>query len=215
VRDELRSYVLAHLGETAGILVVDETGFVKKGKKSAGVAPQYGGTAGGRANCQIGVFLLYASPNGAAFIDREVYLPDEWTQDRVRCREAGIPDAVAVDGPARGRWEVARRYRPELVDAEDRRACGRRGVERDDGGPFGTKSGSLLLAHSRVRRQRTPRGGRCAVPDCARPASRARALQRSRCPTSTPAHPPDLARPVPRSARRSACPAVALAPRPG
>jgi SRSO17 transposase len=93
-RDELRSYVLAHLGETAGILVVDETGFLKKGKKSAGVAPQYSGTAGGRANCQIGVFLLYASPKGAAFIDRELYLPDEWTQDRVRCREAGIPDAV-------------------------------------------------------------------------------------------------------------------------
>ena len=61
VRNELRSYVLAHLGEEAGILVVDETGFLKKGKKSAGVAPQYSGTAGGRANCQIGVFLLYAS----------------------------------------------------------------------------------------------------------------------------------------------------------
>jgi len=94
VRDDLRTYVLAHLGEEADILVVDETGFLKKGRKSAGVAPQYSGTAGGRANCQIGVFLLYASPKGAAFIDRELYLPDEWTQDRVRCREAGIPDAV-------------------------------------------------------------------------------------------------------------------------
>jgi SRSO17 transposase len=93
VRNELRSYVLAHLGEEAGILVVDETGFLKKGKKSAGVAPQYSGTAGGRANCQIGVFLLYASAQGAAFIDRELYLPEEWTADRVRCREAGIPDA--------------------------------------------------------------------------------------------------------------------------
>src|SRR5258707_10835230 len=93
-RDELRSYVLAHLGEKAGILVVDETGFLKKGKKSAGVAPQYSGTAGGRANCQIGVFLLYASPKGAAFIDRELYLPEVWSEDRVRCRESGIPDAV-------------------------------------------------------------------------------------------------------------------------
>src|SRR5258706_4135204 len=93
-RNELRSYVLAHLGEEAGILVVDETGFLKKGKKSAGVAPQYSGTAGGRANCQIDVFLLYASAQGAAFIDRELYLPEEWTADRVRCREAGIPDAV-------------------------------------------------------------------------------------------------------------------------
>jgi SRSO17 transposase len=95
VRDELRAYVLEHLGEEAGVLVVDETGFLKKGKKSAGVAPQYSGTAGGRANCQIGVFLLYASSKGAAFIDRKLYLPEEWTQDRVRCREAGIPDAVS------------------------------------------------------------------------------------------------------------------------
>jgi SRSO17 transposase len=98
-RDELRSYVLAHVGETADILVVDETGCLKKGKQSAGVAPQYsgtGGTAGGRANCQIGVFLLSARPKGAAFIERELYLPDAWTQDRVRCREAGIPDAVGL-----------------------------------------------------------------------------------------------------------------------
>jgi SRSO17 transposase len=75
VRDDLRTYVLEYLGEEAGILVVDETGFLKKGKKSAGVAPQYSGTAGGRANCQIGVFLLYASPKGAAFLDRDLYLP--------------------------------------------------------------------------------------------------------------------------------------------
>src|SRR5258707_13838045 len=76
------------------MLVVNETGFLNKGKKSAGVAPQYSGTAGGRANCQIGVFLLYASPKGAAFIDRELYLPEVWSEDRVRCRESGIPDAV-------------------------------------------------------------------------------------------------------------------------
>jgi SRSO17 transposase len=94
VRDDLRRYVLEYLGEEAGILVVDETGFLKKGKKSAGVAPQYSGTAGGRANCQIGVFLLYASPKGAAFLDRDLYLPDEWTLDRVRCREAGVPETV-------------------------------------------------------------------------------------------------------------------------
>jgi SRSO17 transposase len=94
VRDDLRTYILAHLGADRGVLVVDETGLLKKGKKSAGVAPQYSGTAGGRANCQIGVFLLYASHTGAAFIDRELYLPDEWTEDRVRCREAGIPSSV-------------------------------------------------------------------------------------------------------------------------
>src|SRR5229473_6601296 len=94
VRDELRSYVIEQLGETDGILVVDETGFLKKGKKSAGVARQYSGTAGRRENCQVGVFLLYASTQGQAFIDRALYLPEEWTGDRVRCREAGIPDEV-------------------------------------------------------------------------------------------------------------------------
>src|SRR6266568_7819770 len=94
VRDELRAYVIEQLGEADGILVVDETGFIKKGKKSAGVARQYSGTAGRRENSQIGVFLLYASSQGAGFLDRELYLPQEWTVDRVRCREAGIPDEV-------------------------------------------------------------------------------------------------------------------------
>jgi SRSO17 transposase len=95
VRDELRTYVIEQLGEPGGMLVVDETGFVKKGKKSAGVARQYSGTAGRRENSQIGVFLSYASSRGAAFIDRALYLPEEWTADRVRCREAGVPDEVA------------------------------------------------------------------------------------------------------------------------
>src|SRR6266571_2732540 len=94
VRDDLRAYVMEHLGETGGILVVDETGFLKKGKKSAGAARQYSGTAGRRENCQVGVFLVYANSKGHAFIDRALYLPEEWTQDRVRCREAGIPDEV-------------------------------------------------------------------------------------------------------------------------
>ena len=84
VRDDLRAYVIEHLGEAGGILVVDETGFVKKGKKSAGVARQYSGTAGRRENSQVGVFLLYASSKGYAFIDRALYLPEEWTEDRVR-----------------------------------------------------------------------------------------------------------------------------------
>jgi SRSO17 transposase len=94
VRDDLRAYVIEHLGEPGGILVLDETGFIKKGKKSAGVARQYSGTAGRRENSQIGVFLLYASSQGAAFVDRELYLPEEWMVDRVRCRQAGIADEV-------------------------------------------------------------------------------------------------------------------------
>src|SRR5579885_597031 len=94
VRDDLRAYVAEHLGEENAVFVVDETGFVKKGKKSAGVARQYSGTAGRRENSQVGVFLLYASSRGAAFLDRALYLPEEWMSDRVRCREAGISDSV-------------------------------------------------------------------------------------------------------------------------
>ncbi len=94
VRDDLRVYVTEHLAEENGMLVVDETGFIKKGKKSAGVARQYSGTAGRRENSQVGVFVLYASSHGAAFVDRELYLPEEWMIDRVRCREAGIADEV-------------------------------------------------------------------------------------------------------------------------
>lgn len=95
VRDDLRAYVIEHLGEPGGTLVADETGFLKKGRKSAGVARQDSGTAGRRENSQIGVFLSYVSTKGAAFIDRMLDLPNEWTQDRVRCREAGIGDDVA------------------------------------------------------------------------------------------------------------------------
>jgi SRSO17 transposase len=96
VRDVLRTYVVAHLGDaTSGVLVVDETGFLKKGTKSAGVARQYSGTAGRRENQQIGVFLLYASDRGAAFIDRALYLPDEWVGDAARQQEAHIPADVA------------------------------------------------------------------------------------------------------------------------
>jgi SRSO17 transposase len=76
------------------VLVVDETGFLKKGTKSAGVQRQYSGTAGRIENCQIGVFLAYASSRGHALIDRELYLPQGWTDDRPRRREAGIPDQV-------------------------------------------------------------------------------------------------------------------------
>ncbi len=95
VRDDLRSYVTEQLGDPTGVLIVDETGFLKKGTKSAGVQRQYSGTAGRRENCQVGVFLSYASPKGRAFVDRVLYLPKEWADDHARRREAGIPDAVA------------------------------------------------------------------------------------------------------------------------
>lgn len=94
VRDDLRQYVVDALGSSDAVLVLDETGFLKKGTQSAGVARQYSGTAGRIENCQIGVFLAYAAPEGVALIDRELYLPKAWMEDRTRCREAGIPDAV-------------------------------------------------------------------------------------------------------------------------
>jgi SRSO17 transposase len=95
VREDLREYAVEHLGdEESGVLIVDETGFLKKGEKSVGVARQYTGTAGKRENCQVGVFLCYASKEGAAFIDRALYLPEEWTDDRRRLSEAGVPEGV-------------------------------------------------------------------------------------------------------------------------
>jgi SRSO17 transposase len=95
VRDAVRRYVVRAFGHPAGVLVADETGFLKKGRMSAGVQRQYSGTAGRVENCQLGVFLAYAAPDGSrALIDRELYLPESWTDDRDRCREAGISDDV-------------------------------------------------------------------------------------------------------------------------
>jgi SRSO17 transposase len=94
LRDEVRDYVLESLGDDDGVLIVDETGFVKKGDRSAGVARQYSGTAGRIENCQVGVFLAYASRYGQALVDRRLYLPESWTQDRARCARASIPETV-------------------------------------------------------------------------------------------------------------------------
>ncbi len=95
VRDDLIGYVADTLGGPGGVLVVDETGFLKKGVKSCGVARQYTGTAGRVENAQVGVFLAYASAKGHALIDRALYLPKEWAGDRGRCEEAGVPKGVA------------------------------------------------------------------------------------------------------------------------
>jgi SRSO17 transposase len=97
VRDDLVAYVREYLADPAAILVIDETGFLKKGTKSAGVKRQYSGTAGKLDNCQVGVFLTYSSLLPAqtqALVDRELYLPEEWIADLPRRREAGIPDDV-------------------------------------------------------------------------------------------------------------------------
>jgi SRSO17 transposase len=94
VRDDLRAYVLEQLGDPQAVLVIDETSFRKRGKKSAGVKKQYCGTTGMVENCQVGVFLSYVSAQGHTLIDRELYLPKEWIDDHGRCTEAGIPDTV-------------------------------------------------------------------------------------------------------------------------
>ena len=92
VRDDLRAYVVEHLGDVGAVLVVDETGFLKKGTTSVGVQRQYSGTAGKVENCQLGVFLAYASAKGRAMIDRELYLPEGWTEDPERCQAARVPE---------------------------------------------------------------------------------------------------------------------------
>jgi len=95
-RDAVARYVTREFGDPGAVLAADETGFLKKGRMSAGVARQYTGTAGRVENCQVGVFLAYCAPDGArALIDRELYLPAQWTGDRQRCRAAGIGDEVA------------------------------------------------------------------------------------------------------------------------
>ena len=118
VRDDLRAYVVEHLGDPNAVLILDETGFLKKGTKSAGVARQYSGTAGRIENCQIGVFLAYASPRGHAFLDRALYLPKAWTDDPDRCRAAGIPaDVTFATKPALAQAMLTRAFAADVPAA--------------------------------------------------------------------------------------------------
>jgi SRSO17 transposase len=94
VRDDLRAYIVESLGDSDAVLILDETGFLKKGTHSAGVARQYTGTAGRIENAQVGVFLAYASQHGTAFLDRALYLPGQWTDDPDRCKAAGSPEGT-------------------------------------------------------------------------------------------------------------------------
>ena len=134
VRDDLAGYVVEHLGDADGVLVVDETGFLKKGNKSAGVQRQYSGTAGRIDNSQIGVFLAYASAKGRTLLDRELYLPQVWAEDQERRREAGVPEGVAF------------RTKPQLA---------RRMLERamESGVPFGWVAGGEVYGNDRNLRR--------------------------------------------------------------
>lgn len=110
IRDDLQDYVAERLGQPDGVLIIDDTGFLKKGTVSAGVQRQYSGTAGRTENCQIGVFAAYASAKGRALVDRELYLPKSWTDDPDRCRTARIPEGKSFA------------TKPELARAMVRRA---------------------------------------------------------------------------------------------
>jgi SRSO17 transposase len=111
VRDDLRDYVMETLGSEDGVLVLDESGFLKKGMHSVGVKRQYSGTAGRVENCQIGVFLGYASRKGQALIDRALYVPQEWTTDEARRRQAKVPEAVTfATKPELGRQMLERAF---------------------------------------------------------------------------------------------------------
>jgi SRSO17 transposase len=130
VREDLRDYVVEHLGDSDAVLVLDETGFVKKGTRSAGVTRQYTGTAGRIENAQVGVFLADSTVAGVALIDRELYLPKVWTDDRVRCAAAGISDAVGFQ------------TKPQLAQAMLQRAL-------DTGVPFRWVSGDTVYGGDR------------------------------------------------------------------
>jgi SRSO17 transposase len=109
--DQLRTYITDHLHDAQAIGVLDETGFLKKGRHSTGVIRQYSGTAGRVENCQIGVFLNYASRHGHTLLDRELYLPAEWTNDPDRCQQAGVPDNQAfATKPALARTMLERTF---------------------------------------------------------------------------------------------------------
>ncbi len=109
LRDIVREYALETLADGDAVLVIDETGFLKQGRASCGVARQYTGSAGKITNCQIGVFASYVSRHGHAFIDRALYLPKEWIDDRKRLKAAHVPDGVGfATKPQMARKMIAR-----------------------------------------------------------------------------------------------------------
>src|SRR4051812_49015429 len=143
VQDDLRAYVVEQLGDPGAVLVLDETGFVKKGEKSAGVQRQYSGTAGRVENCQVGVFLGYASRHGRALIDRALYLPEGWAGDAGRRAGAGVPGGVTFV------------TKPKLGAAMLERAL-------DAGVPCAWVTGDSVYGADRALRRRIEaRGGAC------------------------------------------------------
>ena len=114
VRDDLKQFVVEHLGDADAVLVVDETGFLKKGEKSVGGQRQYSGTARRIESSQVGVFLAYASANGRTLLDRELYLPLVWADDLERRREARVPESVGLQT----KGQLARQMLQRAVEPE-------------------------------------------------------------------------------------------------
>jgi hypothetical protein len=112
-RDELRTFISQTLADSHAVLVIDETGFLKKGRKSVEVQRQYSGTAGRIENCQVGVFLSYASSHGHTLLDRELYLPKSWIDDLERCRKAHVPAEVTFSTKP----ELAQRMLERTLDS--------------------------------------------------------------------------------------------------
>ena len=131
VRDDLREYVVEHLGDEQAVLVVDELGFLKQGKKSVGVQRQYSKTAGKVENCQIGIFLAYVSNRGRTFLDRELYLSEDWRRDPERRNETGVPEEIQI---------VTSRDKSELAQAMIGRALAA-------GVPFAWVAGDAVRCH--------------------------------------------------------------------
>jgi SRSO17 transposase len=164
VRDDLRTYVVEHLGEPDAVLVVGETGFLKKGTKSVGVARQYSGTAGRVEHCQIGVFLVYATARGRTFLDRELYLPRAGATARPRRTAAGVPETVRfMTKPQLARPMIARALAAGVVKrlpehawrrvscgaGKERRAGVRLGAAALEGSPRGASTLALGQASDR------------------------------------------------------------------
>ena len=158
VRDDVRSYVVEQLGDPGAVLVVDETGDVKKGTATPGVQRQYAGTAGRIENAQVAVYLGYAAPRGHALIDRELYLPKSWTGDPARCEAAGIPGHAAFATKP----QLARLMIERAVSARVPFAWVAAGEAYGDNGPLRTWLEQQHIAYvlAVARDHRVPAGGR-------------------------------------------------------
>ena len=163
VRDDLCAYVAEHLGDPNAVLIIDETGFLKQGTKSVGVQPQYSGTAGDIENCQIGVFLCYASAKGSAFIDRALYLPQAWTRDHQRRAAAHVPSDLDLrHQTGAGHPHAGTRERCSSVWLGHRRLCLRTGSAA--AAVVGTASAALRARRPIDHASRTGRAVGCSAP---------------------------------------------------